>query len=153
MNFDSRVEKIQTPEKCEIFIKNARRLGRNDLAEQAKIKKVHLRSQIFNREFNVTDHVDKAIVDALIAYEEVLLAKHNKNQPATKLRQSIKSNGLKEAAIRAVSKKKETKGYIALKELGLEQYTFEAVIAKHPEAFDSKTIAYAKQRLLDFQHS
>jgi len=48
---------------------------------------------------------------------------------------------------RVVSRTKETDGYAALVEAGMHDFTFEAVVLRHPSLFAPETVERAKQRI------
>jgi len=47
----------------------------------------------------------------------------------------------------AVNRKNEASGYIALCEMGLQDYAFEAVIVRHPNYFSPVVVQRAKERI------
>jgi hypothetical protein len=59
----------------------------------------------------------------------------------------IKRRGIIPAVERLVNRPKETSGYRALIEMGLEDYSFEAVIVRHPNSFSSETVQHAQNRI------
>ena len=59
----------------------------------------------------------------------------------------IKRHGILEAAERAVNRDKETTGYTALVEMGLQDFAFEAVILRHPDAFSMEAVARSRERM------
>lgn len=143
---DPRVEKITTVEGCTRFAANATRLGRPDLAEEARIRAVEIRAQSHDAE----SEAEQECLQAIYAYEEVLSSKNGRRTRATRTWQMINRHGILEAAERAVNRSKETVGYSALVEMGLQEYAFEAVILRHPDAFSAEAVSISKQRLRDW---
>ena len=84
---------------------------------------------------------------ALYAYEEVLFEKHNKNQKAAKLRQSIERRGIIETAKRSVLKG-GTSGFFNLVRSGHVDASFEIVVLKYPSYFDAETVSAAITNLM-----
>jgi hypothetical protein len=62
----------------------------------------------------------------------------------------VKRHGIIEAVERAVNRKKETIGYTALVEMGMQDFAFEAVVMRHPELFSQGAVARSKQRLREW---
>jgi len=65
----------------------------------------------------------------------------------------IKRHGIIESVERAVNRASETQGYIALVEMGLEEFAFEAVILRHPEVFSKEAIEKSQQRLSEWKNA
>ena len=140
---DERVKKITTPEKCEIFAKNAIEKGRPDLANEAVQRAVELRAELYGAHSDV----EKEALQAIYAYEETLRLKNGRRTSASRTWQMIKRHGIIEAVNRAVCRPVETQGYKALASMGLEDFAFEAVILRHPEAFSSEAVETSKERI------
>src|SRR5438132_10000558 len=104
---DERVTRLKTPEECEQFIINVQaRLP--ELAQQARRRAVELRAAAHG----ATRAVEKAALQAVYAYEQTLLRKHNgKKVGASRTWQMIKRRGILEAVERAVNRKSATAGY------------------------------------------
>ncbi len=146
---DEIVKNISTPEKCEIFAKNCIERGRPDLAAQAKERSVQLRAEKYGAE----SEAEKEALEAVYAYEEVLSAKNGKKTRAGRTWQMITRHGILGAVERAVNRPVETQGYIALTEMGLEDYAFEAVILRHPDLFSPEAIQISQQRMNEWKNS
>ena len=140
---DPRVKKLSTAEDCEKFAANAVRLGRIDLAGQARKRAVELRAESYGS----GSVAEKECLEAIYAYEEVLFKKNGKRTRATRTWQMIDRHGIIAAAERAVNRDAETMGYKALVEMGLEEFAFEAVILRHPEVFCSEAVSKSRQRI------
>ena len=77
---DERVARLTSPEDCEKFAKNAIRLGRPDLADQARRHSIDLRAA----EYGDASEVEKECIQAILAYEEVLSRKNGRRTRATR---------------------------------------------------------------------
>jgi hypothetical protein len=143
---DERVAKIKTPEDCEKFARNAARLGREDLVEQARKRALELRAT----EYGSGSEAEKECLKAIFAYEEVLTKKNGRRTRATRTWQMIDRHGIIGAAERAVNRKAETAGYKALLEMDLQEFAFEAVILRYPHLFSSDAVARSKQRISEW---
>lgn len=143
---DDRVTRLTTPEQCEIFARNARAKGREDLALQAQKHAVQLRAGAHDAE----SQAEKEALQAVYAYEEVLSKKNGRTTRASRTWQMIKRHGIIEAVERAVNRPTETQGYSVLSEMGLEEFAFEAVILRHPEVFSREAIEISKARMDQF---
>lgn len=58
---DERIKKIKTPEKCEIFARNALDKGRPDLAAEAKRRAVELRAELYGAKSKAENEALQAI--------------------------------------------------------------------------------------------
>ena len=139
---DERIQRLTTPEECMSLAENVR--DRNpELAREARRRAVELRAIAHGSK----NAVETELWKALYAYEEVLFEKHKRRTRATYTRRMIDKYGIIMAAEKAVSNKKETKGYIELVAMGLHDLTFEAVIVRYPQTFSPEVVTLAKARL------
>lgn len=146
---DEIVKKLSSPEECAIFAKNCIERGRPDLAEQAKVKSVQLRAEAHGAE----SEAEKEALEAVYAYEEVLSLKNGKKTRAGRTWQMINRHGILGAVERAVNRPVETQGYLALTEMGLEDYAFEVVILRYPNLFSSEAVEISKERMKEWKIS
>lgn len=144
---DDRIKKIDSPEKCEIFAKNALQKGRQDLANEALLRATELRAD----SYGAATQAEKEALQAIYAYEETLRAKNGKKTRATRTWQMIERHGIIESVNRAVCRPTETQGYKALVSMGLGEFAFEAVILRYPEVFSTEAVQISKQRLSNWQ--
>ncbi len=140
---DERVRRIKTPGDCEKFARNAIERNRPDLANEAKRREIELRA----KKYGATSTVELEALQAVYAYEQVLAQKNGKRTSASRTWQMIKRRGILEAVERAVNREVEAKGYLALVEMGLEEFAFEAIIIRHPESFSTEALVKSNQRL------
>lgn len=140
---DEKVLKLKTPSECESFILNAIARERPDLANQARERSIQLKSEIYG----FTNEIEKACLQAIYAYEDILSIKNNRKTRATRTWQMISRYGLLIAVERAVNRKDESFGYNLLKELGLSEYTFESVVIKHHSSFSADSLKRAQLRI------
>ena len=140
---DERVARLKSPEDCEKFARNAIRLGRKDLADQARRHAIDLRAAAYGG----VSEVEKECLRAIYAYEEVLSRKNGRRTRASRTWQMIKRHGILTAAERAVNRPTETAGYHALVEMGLEDFAFGAIILRHPEMFSEEAVRRSEARL------
>ncbi|MEP1470244.1 MAG: hypothetical protein ABJK20_07310 [Halieaceae bacterium] len=127
------VLRINDPDKCYVFARNATRNGHPELALQVHRRAVDLRAETYE----VASDAEFAAVRAIFAYEEALGFAKGKRTRATGTWQMVARSGL----MAAVAKRLESRGgedvTATLKELGMEDYSFRAVIDAYPEAFES----------------
>ena len=127
------VLRINDPDKCYVFARNATRNGHPELALQVHRRAVDLRAEAYE----VASDAEFAAVRAIYAYEEALGFAKGKRTRATGTWQMVARSGL----MAAVAKRLESRGgedvTATLKELGMEDYSFRAVIDAYPEAFES----------------
>ena len=143
---DERVLNIKTPEHCEIFARNAIANDRPDLADEARMRSVQLRAAAYGAE----SQAEIEALEAVHAYEETLPKKNNKRVRATRIWQMIRRHGIIEAVEREVNREAETQVYPALVEMGLEKFTFEAVILRHPDVFSEAAVQKSEERLSEW---
>jgi hypothetical protein len=128
---DSRVERLTTPDECQVFIRNARARGREDLAREAIRRFLELSAKAYG----ASAAVEQEYLDAVYAYEELLSVRGGKRVYAARTWQMIKRHGILGAVERVVSRPDDAAGYTALLSMGLEEFAFEAVVSRHPDAF------------------
>jgi hypothetical protein len=141
---DERVTRLKSPEDCESFAKNVE-VKHPDLARQARRRAVELKAIAYG----ATTDAEREALQAVYAAEAALSAKNGKKTRASRTWQSINRWGLLQTVERVVSKKKVTDAYTALIDMGMADFTFEAVVMRHQEAFSSDTVANAQARILD----
>jgi hypothetical protein len=134
---------LKTPEKCEIFERNATRLGELDLAVAARKRALELRAIAYG----ATAGAERKCLEAIYAYERILTAKNKKPTRASRTWPMVKRHGILGAVERAVNRKEETVGYTALLEMGLEDYAFEAVVVRYPTLFSPEAVERSKARI------
>lgn len=146
---DERVQKLKTPEDCQRFAKNAAERGRPDLAQEARKKAVELRAESYGAKTNA----ERECIEAVYAYEEILTAKNGKRTKASRTWQMIKKHGILPAVERAVNRTQETAGYIALLEMGLEDFAFEAVVVRYPDLFSTEAVVRCQERIQQWKNA
>jgi hypothetical protein len=137
------ISKLTTPEQCIQVEKNASVRGRQDLVVAARKKAVELRAL----QRGASTDVERECLEAVYAYEQVLSSQKGKKIHASRTWQMIQRHGIIQAVERAVNRKEETVGYTALLEMGLEDYTFEAVILRHPNIFSPEAVLRSEERI------
>ena len=140
---DHRVERLRTPAECVIFARNAVGKKRPDLALEANRKAVNL---------NVATHEGTTALEAdglatVYAHEALLAHRNGKKMRATRTWQDIKQHGIVSAITKAVSRPAHTDNRVALRELGLEDLTFEAFVLRHEASFSPAVVQASKERL------
>lgn len=90
---------------------------------------------------------------AVLSYEQTLLQKHGKRQPAAYTWRMLEQHGIIEGVERVVTREAETQGYRALASLGLQAFAFEAVVVRHPDVFSHKAVESSNSRLRDFEEA
>jgi hypothetical protein len=140
---DERVRKLRTPEECENFGKNAAARSRPDLANEALLRAIQLRAELYGPK----SEVEREALQAVYAYEEVLSKKNGRRTRASRTWQMIGRHGIIGAVERAVDREQETQGYKALAEMNLKKLAFEAVVVQHPSFFSDAAVEKSKERL------
>lgn len=123
------VKRIQDPELCYVFARNATRRGHPELALEAHRRAVDLRAE----QHETNSEAEYAAVRAIYAYEEALSYTRGKRTRATGTWQLVNRHGILPAVHKRLSSKSGDEVGPALKELGMEDYSFEAVGKAYPE--------------------
>jgi hypothetical protein len=103
--------------------------------------------------FGTTSTAEIESVLAVLSYEQTLLRKHGKRQPAAYTWRMLEKHGIIEGVERVVKRDAETLGYRALISLGLQDFAFEAVVVRHPDVFTADAVARSNSRLRDFEEA
>lgn len=123
------VERIKEPELCYVFAKNAVRRGHPELALEAYRRAVDLRAE----QHDTSTEAEFAAVRAIYAYEEALSYSKGKRTRATGTWQLVNRHGVLPALHKRISSRNGEDVKPVLKELGMEDYSFEAVGKAYPE--------------------
>jgi len=143
---DERIARLKTPVDCERFARNATAQGREDLVLDARKRGVDLRADAHG----AVSAAERDCLAAVYAYEDILTSKHGKRTRASRTWQAIKRLGIISAIERCVDRPDGTAGFTALKEAGLENYAFEAVVLRYPGHFSADAVARANERMAGF---
>ena len=143
---DDRIKKLKTPKECEIFSRNAVAQERPELAAEAKQRAIEIRAA----EYGATSDAERECLEAIYAYEEILFLKHGRRVKASRTWQMIKRRGIIAAIEQAVDRSDGTAGFSALKEVGLENFAFEAVILRHRTLFSERAVDRSRDRMAQF---
>ena len=125
------VLRINEPELCYIFAKNATRRGHPELALQAYRRAVDLRAA----QHETDSAAELSALRAIYAYEEALSFNKGKRTRATGTWQLVNRHGVLPALYKRLQSRDHEEVLPILKELGMEDYSFNAVYEAHPEAF------------------
>lgn len=143
---DDRIKKLKTPKECEIFSRNAVAQKRPELAAEAKQRAIEIRAA----EYGATSDAERECLEAIYAYEEILFLKHGRRVKASRTWQMIKRRGIIAAIEQAVDRSDGTAGFSALKEVGLENFAFEAVILRHSSLFSASAVDRSRDRMAQY---
>ena len=127
------VLRIKKPELCYVFARNAIDRGHPELATQAYRRAVDLRAE----EHKPATEAELAVLKAFYAYEEALSKVKGKRTRATGTWQMVNRHGVFDTLVKRMNARGGEDVAPALKELELEEYSFQAVYEKYPEAFAS----------------
>lgn len=101
--------------------------------------------------FGATSLAEIESIVAVLSYEQTLLQKHGKRQPAAYTWRMLKEHGIVAGVERVVTRDAETQGYRALVGLGLQDFAFEAVVVRYPNIFSPQAVAHSASRLRNFE--
>lgn len=123
------VVRIKDPELCYVFARNAVRRGHPELALQAYRRAVDLRAA----DYPTSSDAEHAAVRAIYAYEEAMSYHKGKRTRATGTWQLVNRSGLLGAVHKRIQGRSGDEVKPALEELGMMDYSFEAVGKAYPE--------------------
>lgn len=141
----TRVNRLKTPEECEQFAKNVEK-SHPHLALAARRRAVALRAD----GHNPPSPVLRDIWEAVYAYEEVLFQEHGRRLKAGHTRRSITARGPLGAIEEIVKRRSVTDGFHRMRNAGLFDKTFEAVVLRHPGHFSPTTVESAMSKLKEW---
>ena len=125
------VARINKPDLCYVFARNATRKGHPELALQALRRAVDLRAE----SHEAGSEAERAALRSIYAYEEALSHVKGKRTRATGTWQLVNRHGVLEALSKRLEARNNDEMTAVLAELDLADYSFEAVRRAHPEAF------------------
>lgn len=123
------VERINDPKLCYVFARNATHRGRPELALEAYRRAVDLRAE----QHETQTDAEFAAVRAIYAYEEALSYSKGKRTRATGTWQLVNRHGVLPAINKRLTSRNGDGVLPVLKELGMEDYSFEAVSEAFPQ--------------------
>ena len=139
---DERVARLKTPDECKQLALNVQdRLP--DLARAARRRAVELQAAAHG----AASAAEREALEAVYAYERVLSQKRGKKIRASRTWQMIERRGIVGAVERAVRRRDNPSGYLALVKMGMQDLSFEAVVVRHPEVFSKEAISRSTDRL------
>ena len=127
------VSRINDPALCYVFARNAHRNGHPELALQAHRRAVDLRAA----QHEPATEAEAAALRAIYAYEEALSYGKGRRTRATGTWQLVNRHGLLGALSKRLSSGKLEDVQPLLAQLGMEDYSFEAVYAAHRRDFEA----------------
>lgn len=140
---NERVQKLRTPKDCEVFARNATKMGEHMLAREATRRAIALRAA----SYGATSDAERECLEAIYAYEEILFRKHGRRVRANRTRKVIRERGILAAIEHVVDRPDGTAGFTALEQVGLENFAFEAVILRHAQLFSESAVQRSRERM------
>jgi hypothetical protein len=140
---DERINRLRTPEECEIFSKNVTERGFPELAARAGRRAVQLQAAAHE----VQNEAERDGLEAVYAYERALSTARRKRTRATGAWRMIKSRGIIEAIRSLANRNVGEAEYANLRETGMQDLAFESIVVKHAAAFDAETVKRCADRL------
>jgi hypothetical protein len=140
---DYRVERLRTPAECESFARNAIDRKRPELASAARRKALTMQAETHAP----SSPVEAEAFAAVYAYELHLTRKNGRKTRAAKTWAIAKNHGIIQAIQKAVESPPDPAVLAGLRELGLEDLAFDALVVRNQAAFDAPTVQLSKSRL------
>jgi hypothetical protein len=128
------VQRIKRPELCYVFAKNATKRGHPELALQAYRRAVDLRAEQHEAE----SEAEQAALRSIYAYEEALSYSKGKRTRATGTWQMVTKHGVFTTLAKRIGARGVEDAKSVLKELGMEDYSFDAVREAYPQEFEQQ---------------
>lgn len=129
------------PAALRILMQNARRLGRDDVWQEAFRRLCTLEGA------GQTEPLHRDFYETLAAYEQLLSEKNGRATRASRTRMKLKSKGLVACLEDWAKSKEPSEGFELLVANGLAEMTGEQIVLKYPDQFSPEAIAGAKARL------
>ena len=139
---DDIISKFKTPQECIEFAEKC-----TNLSHKAYLRAIELRILTHGEK----NEVEKELLKAIYAYEEVLSQKNKRRTRASRTWQMVKRYGIIGAAEKAVNRRTDAMGYRLLVEMGLQDLTFESVIVRFPKVFSPQIVTLAKSKLAELK--
>lgn len=133
---------LQTPKECWQFAKMY-----PDLASEAYRRAIELRVLKYVDLHGEINKLEKELLKAIYAYEDVLSESKHKRISAGRTWGMVKRYGIIEAAEKAVKSKDRKSGWATLVKMGLQDLTFESIILRFPSSFKKDVVLHAASRL------
>ena len=140
---DYRVERLRTPAECESFARNAIDRNRPELASAARRKALTMQAETHP----ASTPLEAEAFVALYAYEMHLTRKNGRKTRAAKTWAIARNHGIIQAIQKAVESTPDPGVLAGLRELGLEDLSFDALVVRNATAFDASTVRLSKARL------
>jgi hypothetical protein len=130
------VKRINDPQLCYVFAKNAANRGHPELAIQSYRRAVDLRTL----KYETHSEAEEAAVRAIYAYEEALSYAKGKRTRATGTWQLVNRKGLLPALAQRIESRTTPDVLPVLEKLGMADYSFAATMKAHPKAFEAAAV-------------
>ena len=136
------INRMSDPHGLRNLMKNAQRLGREDIHKLAFQRLCALEGQACE------DPLERDFLQVLNAYEELLSEKNGRRTMASRTRQKLKNKGVRQCLIDWTDGP-PTSGFELLMKREQEELTGEYLVVKHADEFSEELVAAAKRRLDD----
>ncbi|MEQ9636048.1 MAG: hypothetical protein RLW68_08180 [Devosia marina] len=137
------VARCEDPDQLRNVIANAKRNSRSDLADAAFRRLI----SILPEESPGT--VEHDLWQTVHAFEQLLSEERGRTTRLSRTRQKLARVGVVQTLSDWANDSKQTDGFRMLLERNMPELTGEAVVLRHPESFDSATVAAAAKRLTE----
>jgi hypothetical protein len=144
--FQISIANLRTENECNTLIKNVSRNQRQDLLPAIHRKSIEL-SVNSHPNFSKLNNVEKDCLKVIYGYEKALTIKNGRRTRANYTWRPINEYGIIAGVDHIVSQAKETVGFNHLTEIGLTEYSFEAVVLSHPQSFSELARKRAQARI------
>ncbi|MBI1903274.1 MAG: hypothetical protein HYS13_19405 [Planctomycetia bacterium] len=149
---DERIARLTTPEECDRFARDVE-VHLPEVAKEARLRGIELRTDVRAAALGVNGKVEREALRAIYAYEAALFKKHGKRVCASRTWQMVKKYGVIAAVERAVNRKTDAAGYLALVEMNLRELAFEEIVLRYPSHFSPDAVRRSQERLSKWQES
>ena len=129
------------PKKLRNWMENAKRLGRNDVFQDAFRQLCRVEGR------DINDPLAAEFAAVMRALEEALTEEAGKKKRLNRTRQKLDRVGVRKTLADLAVKSQPSLGFLKLVEFGMADMSAESLILKYREQFDPDVVAAAERRL------
>lgn len=131
-------------EKLRNWMANAKRLGRDDVYQQAFRQLCRVEGR------NIDDPLEAEFAAVMRALEEALTEESGKTKRLSRTRQKLQRAGVRQTLADLAIKPAPSMGFLKLIEFDMADMSAEALVLKYRDQFEDEVVAAARRRLREY---